>query len=130
VVGGGLDHGLITRARNDVTIVSVLLALVLAFLGVVFIAGSQGVVLRIVVGGVLLAAAVALAVASRLRPKVEQRNIVQKIDVSGKVRLAELECSRCGAQLDDKAMEVKAGAVFVSCPYCKARYQLEEEPKW
>jgi hypothetical protein len=113
-----------------VAIVSYGLAAVLGLLGIVFLAGNQGVVLRIIVGGVLLAAAVALAAAARLRPKIEQRNIVQKIDLSGKVGLSELACTQCGARLDQKSIEVRAGAVFVSCPYCNASYQLEEEPKW
>ena len=111
-------------------VVSYGLAAVLGLLGVVFIAGNQGVVLRIVVGAVLLAAAGALVAAMRLRPKIEQRNIVQKIDISGKVGLSELTCTQCGARLDQKSVEVRAGAVFVSCPYCNASYQLEEEPKW
>jgi hypothetical protein len=112
------------------TIVSYVLAVVLGLLGIVFIAGHQGVVLRIVVGGVMLAAAIALAVAARLRPKVEQRNIVQKIDLSGDVRAEEMKCTKCGAQLDRDSIEVRAGAIFVSCRYCQSSYQLEEAPKW
>lgn len=111
-------------------IVSYLLAAVLGLLGIVFIAGNQGVVLRIVVGAVLLAAAIALVVAARLRPKVEQRNIVQRIDLSGDVTPEELACKKCGAHLSRDAIEVRAGAVFVSCRYCGATYQLEEAPKW
>ncbi len=111
-------------------IVSYVLAVVLGLLGVVFVAGNQGVVLRIVVGAVLLASAVALVVAARLRPRIEQRNIVQKIDLSGDVRAEQLSCRKCGAQLDEESIEVKAGAVFASCRYCRSSYQLEEAPKW
>jgi hypothetical protein len=111
-------------------IVSYLLAAVLGLLGIVFVAGNQGVVLRIVVGVVLLAAAVALVVAVRLRPRVEQRNVVQRIDLSGDVRTEELTCKKCGAHLSSDAVEVRAGAVFVSCRYCQATYQIEEAPKW
>lgn len=103
----------------------------LGLLGVVFVAGNQGVALRIVVGVVLLAAAVALVVAVRLRPKVEQRNVVQRIDLfSGDVRPEELTCDPCGASLGKDALEVRVGAVFVSCRYCGATYRLEEAPKW
>lgn len=111
-------------------IVSYALAGVLGLLGVVFLTGHQGVALRIVVGAVLLAAALALVIAVRLRPTVLQRNIVQKIDVSGDIRTQELECKKCGAHLDKSSIEIKAGSVFVSCKYCQASYQLEEAPKW
>jgi len=106
------------------------LAVVLGLLGVVFIAGHQGVVLRIVVGAVLLAAAVALVVATRMRPRVEQRNVVQRIELSGDVTPEKLDCRECGASLSRDSVAVKAGAVFVSCRYCGAEYQLEEAPKW
>jgi hypothetical protein len=109
-------------------LVSYIFAAALAILGVVFVAGNQGVVLRIVVGAILLAASVALVVASRLRPR--QTHLVQKIDLSGSIEAKAIACTKCGAQLDDRAIEVRAGAVFVSCPYCQASYRLEEAIKW
>jgi hypothetical protein len=106
------------------------LALALGLLGLVFIAGHQGVTIRIAVGAILLAGAIALVVALRMKPRVEQRNVVQKIDLSGDVSTQKLECAKCGAQLDKDSIEVRAGAIFVSCKYCQASYQLEEAPRW
>lgn len=111
-------------------IVAWLFAACLLGLGIVFLAGNQGVVLRIVVGAVLVAAAVALVAVVHRAPTVLQRNVVQRIDLSGDVRLQDLTCRECGGKLDADAVRVEAGAVFVSCPYCKASYQLEEAPKW
>lgn len=107
-----------------------LLAVVVGLLGIIFLAGNQGVVLRMVVGAVLLLTAIALVVAARLRPKVEQRNIVQKIDLTGDITREELSCPKCGAGLDKQAITVEHGAVMASCPYCKTTTQLEEAPKW
>jgi Zn finger protein HypA/HybF involved in hydrogenase expression len=107
-----------------------LLAAIVGLLGITFLAGNQGVVLRIVVGIVLLATAIALVIAARLRPQVEQRNIVQKIDLSGDITREELSCPKCGAGLDQQAISVVEGAVMASCPYCKTTTQLEEAPKW
>jgi len=56
--------------------------------------------------------------------------IEQKIDLGGEVNARILKCRNCGAELDRGAMEVKLGAVFISCPYCRSQYQIEEEPKW
>lgn len=106
------------------------LAVAIGLLGVVFIAGNQGVVLRIVVGIVMLAAAIALVVAMRLRPRVVEQRITQKVEIGGDVKLERLECQECGAALAKQAITVENGTVLVSCPYCQAGYQLEEEPKW
>lgn len=106
------------------------LAVLLGLLGVVFVVGSQGVVLRVVVGAVLMAAGGALVWLARHQTKHVTTTVVQKIDLSGDVNVQEMTCRSCGGTLSKESVTVKAGAVFVSCPYCGASYQLEEEPKW
>jgi Zn finger protein HypA/HybF involved in hydrogenase expression len=106
------------------------LAVVLGGLGVVFVAGHQGLWPRILVGSILLVAAVALVVAVRLRPSVVERTVVQKIELSGDVSVQDLRCNECGGRLTEESVTVRAGAVFVACGHCGASYQLEEAPKW
>jgi transcription elongation factor Elf1 len=106
------------------------LAAVLAALGLMFVVGAQGLPMRIVVGVILLAAAGALVGLALLRPKPSVTTVVQKIDLSGEVKLANLTCRACGGTLGKESVTVKAGAVFVNCQYCGATYQIEEEPKW
>ena len=105
-----------------------LLAVAIGGLGIVFVVGSQGMTARIAVGAVLVAGAVALVVAMRLRPVA--RTVVQKIDLSGDMSLEQIECVECGAKLSKDALSVEAGALFVTCPYCNAGYQFEEAPRW
>ena len=105
-----------------------LLAAVLGFVGIVFIVGAQGQVIRIVVGVVLFVAAGVLVYLTRARP--QQTTLVQKIDLSGDVSAQELKCKNCGATLSSKSLSVKGGAIFVNCEHCGTAYQLEEEPKW
>lgn len=102
----------------------------IAFLGLMFLIGSQGQVLRLIVGVVLLIAAVAVAYLARVQPKPSQTTMVQKIDLSGDVNLEEIRCRSCNAPLSKDEIEVRAGAIFVSCDHCGATYQFEEEPKW
>ncbi len=104
------------------------LAAVLAALGLMFIVGAQGQPMRLVVGVVLLAAAGAL-IWLALQQKSET-TIVQKIDLSGDVKLEQLTCKSCGGTLGKDSVSVRAGGVFVNCQYCGATYQIEEEPKW
>lgn len=111
-------------------IVAYLIAAIIGLLGLIFLAGSQGQVLRLIVGGVLLIAAVAIAYLVRVQPKPSQTTTVQKIDLSGDVDIQEIRCRSCNAALSKDEIEVKAGAIFVTCDHCGATYQFEEEPKW
>ncbi len=103
-------------------------SVILGMLGILFLIGYQGQAARLIIGLVLIAAAIVLFAATRLRPR--QTTLVQKIDVSGDVAAQNLKCSNCGATLTDKSVTVKAGAVFIHCEFCGSEYQLEEEPKW
>jgi len=113
-----------------VKVVAYLIAAIVGLLGIMFLAGSQGQVLRLVVGIVLLIAAIAIAYLSRLQPKSTETTTVQKIDLSGDVDIQEIRCRSCNAPLSKDEIDVKAGAIFVQCDHCGATYQFEEEPKW
>lgn len=105
------------------------LAAVLMALGLMFVVGAQGQTPRLVVGVVLIAAAGALIWLAMQKP-AQITTIVQKIDLSGDVKLQDLKCQSCGGTLGKESVTVKAGAVFVNCQYCGAAYQIEEAPKW
>jgi Zn finger protein HypA/HybF involved in hydrogenase expression len=113
-----------------VKVVTYLIAVIVGLLGVMFLVGNQGVILRIVVGAVLIIAAIAIVFMSRLQPRPSQTTTVQKIDLSGDVDIQEIRCRSCNAPLSKDDITVKAGAIFVECGHCGATYQFEEEPKW
>jgi hypothetical protein len=102
----------------------------LGLLGLMFLVGAQGQPLRIVVGAILMLAAAALLWMTHVQPRPTDTTLVQKIDLSGDVKLQDLTCRACGATLNQKSVCVEAGAVFVHCEYCGAAYPLEEQPKW
>ncbi len=106
------------------------LAALLGFFGVMFVAGSHGRVMSIIVGVILLAAAGFLLWLALHKPKESITTVIQKIELSGDVSLQDLECRSCGGTLGKDSVAVKAGAVFVNCQYCGATYQIEEAPKW
>ena len=111
-------------------IVTYLIAAILGFFGLMFVVGSQGSFLRIIVGIILFIAAGVLIYLTRVRPVKEEVTHIQKIDLSGDVSLEQLKCKSCNGALSKENMEVKAGAIFIDCPYCGASYQIEEAPKW
>ena len=106
------------------------LAAVVGFFGLMFIAGAQGSMMRIVVGIVLFAAAIALVWIAMQKPKPIETTLIQKIDLSGDVNLQELKCRSCGGTLGKESISVKAGGIYINCQYCGAQYQIEEAPKW
>ncbi len=83
---------------------------------------------RAAIGLVLFA--VALAILFLGLRKKETVVVQQRLEIGGDVRAELLKCRNCGAVLNKEDMEVRLGAVFISCPYCHGQYQLEEEPKW
>jgi uncharacterized membrane protein YcjF (UPF0283 family) len=87
----------------------------------------------IVVGLVIAALGVGVFIFLRIRRARETQaaqEIVQKIDLSGDIKAEKLKCQNCGGELNQDNITVQAGAVFVSCPYCGASYQIVEQPKW
>ena len=106
------------------------LAAALAFLGIVFVVGAQGQIMHIVVGVVLMAAAGALVLLALLKPKPIETTLIQKIDLSGDVNIEQMKCRSCGGILNKDSISVRAGGIFINCPYCGSAYQLEEAPKW
>ncbi|HEY4759587.1 MAG TPA: hypothetical protein VIH42_03305 [Thermoguttaceae bacterium] len=106
------------------------LAALLTFLGIVFVVGAQGQPMRIVVGVVLMGAAAVLVLLALLKPKPVETTLVQKIDLSGDVNVEQMKCRSCGGILNKESINVKAGGIFINCPYCGSAYQFEEAPKW
>ncbi len=107
-----------------------LIAAVLFFFGFMFVVGAQGAPERFVVGFILFAAGGVLIYLTKVQPQYTEVTHVQKIDLSGDVQLEQMKCASCGGTLDKRNLEVKAGAIFVECPYCGSSYQIEEAPKW
>jgi phage FluMu protein Com len=116
--------------EDRVRVVAYFIAVIVGLLGVIFVMGNQEQPLRIVVGAILIVAALAIVVLARIQPKPSQTTTVQKIDLSGDVDIQEIRCRSCNAPLSKDEISVKAGAIFVECGHCGATYQFEEEPKW
>ncbi len=117
-------------------IIGYIVAGILILFGVLFIwaafspEGNPG---WIVVGVISVAIGLGIIALVKFRePKPAQppQEIIQKIDLSGDVELEKLKCQNCGAELSKDSIELREGAIFISCPYCGTAYQMVEEPKW
>jgi Zn finger protein HypA/HybF involved in hydrogenase expression len=103
--------------------------LAMGFSFVVFVIGLAFLITGRIAIGLLLLAVSLFLVFMAFRRK-ETVVVEQKLDIGGEISSKMLKCKNCGAELSKADMEVKLGAVFISCPYCHSQYQLEEEPKW
>lgn len=112
--------------------IAYLLAVVLGLAGILtfFAAAQANPIPRMVAGGICLAASVALLMLARMQP-VEHTHVHEmKVDLPGDVSLEQIQCAQCGAELSSKSVEMAEGGVFITCEYCGAQYQLEEQAKW
>jgi Zn finger protein HypA/HybF involved in hydrogenase expression len=107
-----------------------LLSGLIGVLGLIFVTGWQEQTSRLIIGIILLVAAFVLVYLTRVQARTTTTTNIQKIDLSGDVSLEEIRCRSCNAPLSKDEIEVKAGAILVSCEHCGATYQFEEEPKW
>ncbi len=112
-----------------------IIAGVLIFFGILFLMSARAEYTsspggRIITGLVLIGTGIFGALMVKRNQPKQKIEIIQKIDLSGSVKPEEMKCKQCGAPLDRNSVEVKEGAVFINCPYCKGTYQITEEPKW
>ena len=115
-------------------ILGILISVVLLGLGLLFLAAAAKAQTgpRIAVGLVSLGmgAGVVWLVVIKRPEVVKKVEITQKIDLTGDIDFETLKCQSCGASLARDSIEVRAGAIFVKCPYCHSDYQVTEAPKW
>lgn len=101
------------------------LGVITVFLGLVFLIGG-----RPVSGSVILLTGVFLLIKGIGKPRTRNVTVKQELELTGDMTLESLKCTQCGGSLSSDNTSIRAGTVFVSCPYCHSEYQMEEAPKW
>ncbi|MBN2223078.1 MAG: hypothetical protein JW765_00230 [Deltaproteobacteria bacterium] len=125
------------RGASALGILGYIIAVILILWGLINLyslaaPGAANATGRIIIGVILIAIGAGLLF---FIPKWESRRpqqieMTQKIDLAGDVNAEKMKCQNCGADLDKNSVVVKAGGIFVNCPYCRGTYQITEEPKW
>lgn len=62
--------------------------------------------------------------------KRQPTQIVQKLEVPGKIRVQAIKCPNCSASIDMNQIKIVDGVPLVKCPYCGHTFEITEEPKW
>jgi DNA-directed RNA polymerase subunit RPC12/RpoP len=112
-----------------------LVALCLAFLGVIFV--IAGGLENIAAGGAMLLVALLMFYfvfrvekVEAAKPTLVSQTFNVKVEGSGQMTAKEVKCKSCGAPITAKDMKVVQGGLMATCPYCGVAFALEEAPKW
>lgn len=62
--------------------------------------------------------------------KQQPTQIVQKLEMPGKIKAQAIKCPNCSASIDMNQIKIVDGAPLVKCPYCGHAFEITEEPKW
>jgi hypothetical protein len=113
-------------------VVMSVIGVILILTGIVFIiAASEGNSTARIITGIAMVVIGIFLIRSGIRKQPGKTVVVEReLELTGDVSLEDLSCRSCTASLSSENVSVRAGAVFVACPYCGTEYQLEEEPKW
>ena len=103
----------------------VLAALILGFLGVMYILAAAYAPTRLITGMILIGLAIVIS-AFAYRSMVKPKPIIVSWSPSGPVKAEELKCPSCGAPLKVEDPRVTR----VTCSYCGKTVEIVEEPKW
>lgn len=110
----------------------VVLGVFLILLGLMFMVASadSNFLPRLIVGVSMLLPGVYFVRKGIREPADKTVVISRTLELSGDVNLEDLTCKKCAAGLSSENIVLKAGAVFLSCPFCGTEFQIEEKPKW
>ena len=100
---------------------------ILVFLGIIFIMSTNLGINYFFEGLAFIVVAVLILILSREKKPVEIR---QTVTLTGPVKVKEVRCPVCNAVVDPTKVEVITGKPYVTCSYCKNKFELTEEPTW
>jgi hypothetical protein len=100
---------------------------VLIFFAIVFIMSTNLDIMNFFEGLVFLGVAIMIIIFTREKKPIE---IKQTLTVTGPVVVNEVHCQVCNAVVDPTKVEVILGKPYVTCSYCKNKFELTEEPTW
>lgn len=109
---------------------------ILFFFAVIFALASsyptltaQAAQTRLLTSGILFIVGLAVIAGIYLNSR-KPKTILQRLEVSGPMKAAQIKCPNCGASIDANQIKIVSGVPYVKCPYCGTTFEVTEEPKW
>ena len=108
-------------------ILTYIIAVVLVFLGLIFMISANLGFTYFLIGVAFLAVAGGMVFLTREKKPIE---IKQTLTVTGPLKINKIHCPNCSAIVDPTKTVVVDGKPFVTCSYCGNKFELTEEPTW
>jgi len=109
------------------TLVGYVVSTILLFFAVLFALASAYAPIRIWISALLFLAGFGILY---FVWKQQPTQIVQKLEVPGRIKVQAIKCPNCSASIDMNQIKIVDGVPLVKCPYCGHTFQITEEPKW
>ena len=84
---------------------------------------------RLITSGILFMVGLAV-VAGVYAVTRKPKTVVQRLEVSGEMKAAQIKCPNCGGSINPGEIKIIQGVPYVKCPYCGTTFEVTEEPKW
>jgi predicted Zn finger-like uncharacterized protein len=119
-----------------ITILGGIAVAILFFFAVIFALASsyptlsaQAAQTRLLTSGILFIVGLAVIAGIYLTTR-KPKTIIQRLEVSGTMKAAQIKCPNCGGSIDANQIKIVSGVPYVKCPYCGTTFEVTEEPKW
>ena len=114
-----------------ITVLGGIAVAVVFFFAVIFAlaASVQATLTRLVTSGILFVIGVAIIVGIYYMTR-KPKTVIQRLEVSGQMKAASIQCPNCGASVDANQIKIVSGVPYATCPYCGTTFEVTEEPKW
>jgi predicted Zn finger-like uncharacterized protein len=119
-----------------ITILGAIAVAVVFFFAVIFALASsyptltaQAAQTRLLTSGILFIVGLTIIAGIYLTAR-KPKTIIQRLEVSGQMKAAQIKCPNCGGSIDANQIKIVTGVPYVKCPYCGTTFEVAEEPKW
>src|SRR5512145_1842783 len=114
-----------------ITIIGGVIAAICFFFAIIFglAASVQATTSRLAVSGALFVIGL-VVIAGVWYLNRRNTTIVQRLEVSGQMKAAQIKCPNCGGSITADQIKITQGVPYVKCPYCGTTFEVTEEPKW
>jgi len=109
------------------TLVGYVVSAILLFFAVLYALASAYAPIRIWISALLFLAGFGMLYFTWKRQPTQ---IVQKLEVPGKIKVQAIKCPNCSASIDMNQIKIVDGIPLAKCPYCGHTFEITEEPKW
>jgi len=109
------------------TVIACVVSAIFLFFAVLFALASAYAPMRIWISALLFLAGFGMLYFVWKRQPTQ---IVQKLEVPGRIKVQPIKCPNCSASIDMNQIKIVDGVPLAKCPYCGHTFEITEEPKW